>query len=102
MVSHRETMQDLLGHTPGDVGVAPFGELDLDRHRPDIGFVLLELNRIHIARRAISNKEIPHRPETDAAKRELLSALEYQLVRSRVSVRVFAFVNAGLRDTLSR
>lgn len=97
-------MQDLLLQTDSDVRGAPSGKshrLDLNRHRADVGLVLLELNRIHVARCAIGNKEIAHRPETDAAQREFLSAFEDQLFPGSMPVRVSAFVNSGLRDTLA-
>lgn len=76
--------------------------LDLRRHRPNARLVPLAFHRIHVVWHTISNKEVPHRPETSAAERELLSALEYQFFRGRVSVRMFALVNAGLRNTFPR
>ena len=73
-----------------------------DGQRANVRVVPLTPERIHVFGGAVSNQEIPHRPEAGLAKGEFLPALEDQLPGGSMKVGVSAFVNTGLWHTLSR
>src|SRR5512146_1095294 len=82
--------------------ISPFGCFNLGRHRPYARLVLLALEGIHIIRRALGDKQVSDRPEADVAERELRPTFKDQLSQNTMAIRVFALIDASLRNTFSR
>lgn len=79
-----------------------FGYFNLGRHFPNVRFVLLALDGVHVIRCALGDKQVPDRPEADVAKWELHPTFEHQLSYNAMAIRVFALVDTSLRNTFSR